>query len=179
MLEQLMADPIVSVLSKLALSRLMEMRNEAAEQITDLQQQLSWIDRAVVEKSGGKPAGAFVAPPSRPGRRKSSKREAILAVLGSREPGRAWVPGEVRDALNEQGIESNTAAVRVALRRMLEAGEVERGGPNDSGWKLPSDDEAAGEAPADDQRSANGYRPESAFASIDRPAVAAASTSLT
>lgn len=160
-----MPDPIVSVLSELALSRLHEMRADASNQITDLQHQLTWIDRAIAEKGAGNPSGAYVPSPNRAGRRKSSKREAILAVLGSRGPGHVWAPSEVREALIERGIDpSTTAAIRVALRRMHEAGEVQRGGTNDSGWKLPSDETATNEAPTDDTRPANGYAPEGALA---------------
>jgi len=165
MLDHMVVDPIVSVLSKLALSRLNEMRLEASEQITDLQQQLTWIERAVKEKGGSsrEPATPPVPQP-RIGRRRSSKREAILNVLASRQPGRAWAPSEIRVALDERGIGSSTESVRVALRRMLDAGEVERGGPDGLGWKLPFDDTATTEAPSDEPRSANGYAPEGVLA---------------
>lgn len=141
----------------------MEMRNDAAGQISDLQQQLAWIDRAIAEKSNGKPIGSYVASSSRPGRRRSAKREAIVNVLGSRERGRAWAPQEVRDSLEAtHGIDSTPEAVRVLLRRMLADGEVERGGKNNMGWKLPSDN-ATTEAQSDEPRSANGYAPEGAL----------------
>ena len=163
----LMSDPIVALLAKQPLPRLNDMLREASEQIADLRQQTVWIERAIKEREGGSlsmlPASRETSEPRQGGRRRSAKREAILDVLGSREPGRAWTPSEVRAALNERGISSSTENVRVTLRRMLDAGDVERGGADGLGWKLPSDGSAADQAPPDESRSANGYAPEGAL----------------
>lgn len=167
-----MPDPIVALLLKQSVSRLNEMRTQAAGQISDLQQQVAWIDRAIIEKGAGSTSAiSSAATPERvgrvvrrAGRRRSFKRDAILSVLSSHELDHVWTPNEVKDALHQlHGLDSTPEAVRVALRRMHEAGEVERGGPNNTGWKLPSNGDAPAERPADEPRSANGYAPEGAL----------------
>jgi len=110
-------------------------------QIADLRVQGVWIQRAIDHKLG---TGTSAAPatdrgvdaPTAAKRTRSSKRNLIKAIMRT-DPGRTWLPSEVRDTLAAQGVESTAAAVRVALRRMGDDNEVVR--PDDgNGWILAS-----------------------------------------
>ncbi len=131
-------NPVIELLAKQSTSRLRDMDKQIGEQIEDLRVQHDWVLRALAEK--GVSATPAPAPSvsngngERPKRKRSNKRQAITQVLLT-DPGRVWLPSEVRDALLAQGVDSTAAAVRVTLRRMGDDGELER--PSDgNGWKL-------------------------------------------
>ncbi len=159
-----MVDPIPALLAQQSRSFLRKLREDGEKQVRDLQQQLAWIDRALAEKENDAPRRPITVTPAanggKTGRHLSMQRRLIKQILVSREPGRVWAPAELKVALNEYGLEPSNEAVRVTLRRMGEAGEVERGA-NGSGWKLPS-------ARADKQVSGEGYGPVSTSTATDR-----------
>lgn len=130
-------DPIVDLLAKQSTARLRDMLNYATKQIDDLLVQRAWIERALADKG----APAMRATPStsaqaQPKHRRSSKRDAIIAAMRT-QPKRVWLPSEVRDALAEDGIAMTVEAVRVALRRIGDGGNLVRP-HNGNGWMLPT-----------------------------------------
>lgn len=141
------ANPVIELLAKQSVARLRDMEKDIGAQIEDLTVQRVWVQRALAEK-GASPINAAEAPTAvstnggRPKRKRSNKRQAITQVLLT-DPGRVWLPSEVRDALLAQGVDSTAAAVRVTLRRMGDDGELER--PTDGyGWKLADPNLAPG-----------------------------------
>ncbi len=138
------ADPFIELLVKQSAQRLREMRVQIDADMAKLQFQRDYVDQALAEKQAS-PAHAVPGDggpdPSKPARRvrgvrRSNKRDAIRAVMQSR-PEALWMPADVRDHLANQGVETTRDAVRVALKRMLELGDVERvDGSN--GFKLAS-----------------------------------------
>jgi hypothetical protein len=125
-------DPVVALLAKQSKNRLQTMQRQVRDQIESLQAQDEMIAQALAEK--GQPGtDAQNGTPKAQGR-PSNKRDVFKKIIASR-PDHAWLPAEMRDALAAEGIESNSPAIRVMLRRMGEAGEIERG-PDGTGWKL-------------------------------------------
>lgn len=135
-----MADPVTALLTKQSVARLRDMEREIASQLSDLQTQQVWVQRALAEKGASPASASSTDTPgtssngNRPKRKRSNKRQAITQVLLT-DPARVWLPSEVRDALAAQGIDSTAAAVRVTLRRMGDDGELERP-PDGNGWTL-------------------------------------------
>lgn len=160
-----MDDPITTLLAQQSRARLIKLRTDAHKQILDLQQQITWLDRAI-EQKGGAPS-APVGPERRAGRKRSEQRQAIREILNSRGVGRPWQPSEVQVALTQRGLNPTTEAVRVTLRRMEAAGETKK---DSDGWRLVSAEATPmnGAAPADDASSGAAQEPESAPAAENR-----------
>jgi len=139
-----MEDPLVSLLARQSAKSLREMDESIGGQLEDLTTQRTWVRRALAAKGVElEPEAARAAPSAtsngngkRPGRKRGSKRGAILQIMrNDHDPERIWLPSEVREALERMGIDVTVEAVRVTLRRMGEDQELVR--PADgNGWKL-------------------------------------------
>ena len=162
-----MMDPFTTLLAKESRSKLTKLRGEAQQQIYELQAQISAIDRVIADRTGDEGPVRTVndaVRASKPGRRRGEQREAIMAILGSRPQLDIWDNGEIKDALNERGIDPTAEALRVQLRRMEESREIERAG---GGWRLMSTATPNGSAP-DNQGADEGYGAVSTSAATDR-----------
>ena len=127
-------DPVVALLAKQSKNRLQAMQRQVREQIESLQAQDEMIAQALAEK--GEPRHNGHNGTTKPQGQANNKRDIFKRIIASR-PDHAWLPAEVRAALVAEGIESNSPAIRVMLRRMGEAGDIARG-PDGNGWKLAS-----------------------------------------
>ena len=127
-------DPVVALLAKQSKSRLRQMQREIEDQLDGLKIQGELVARALAEK--GEPARNGSGSKPGTGGSGNNKREMFLDIIGSR-PDHLWRPADMRAALKERGVESESAAIRVMLRRMGEAGLIERG-PGNEGWRLAS-----------------------------------------
>jgi len=54
---------------------------------------------------------------------RGANRRAILAVMAT-DPARSWVQREVRDQLQQRGVEMTPENLRVTMRRMADKGEL-------------------------------------------------------
>lgn len=133
-----MVDPVVELLAKQSVARLREMDAQIEAQIADLSVQGTWVKRALAEKGQEVPPATTTngVEPERVKRRRGSKRDAIIELMQT-DPGRVWLPSQVRAGLLERNIDSTVEAIRVALRRMGDDHELERG-DDGNGWKLAS-----------------------------------------
>jgi hypothetical protein len=146
-------NPVVALLATQSTKRLREMDNAIAEQLADLNAQRVWVRRALSSKGASLDAEPEAGTPSahngngkRPGRKRGSKREAIVELMRT-DPRRVWLPSEVRASLEQQGIDVTVEAVRVTLRRMGDDNELVR--PEDgNGWML-APDPLSSEGPGD------------------------------
>ena len=150
----------MSLLAKQSAKSLREIDESISGQLADLTIQRTWVRRALAAKGIELEPEATTASPivasngnrngtrTRPGRRRGSKRGAILELMRT-EPERVWLPSEVRAGLIQQGIDVTVEAVRVTLRRMGADDELVR--PDDgNGWKVAPDIPSSGEPSATD-----------------------------
>src|SRR4051794_23549094 len=107
-------DPVVAFLAKQSRNRLREMQGEIREQIASLKSQDEMVARALAEKGelANAPNEAASPKPAAPG----NKRALYLDIMATR-PDHAWLPAEIRERLASLGMESNSPAIRVMLRR--------------------------------------------------------------
>lgn len=150
-------DFFIELLVKQSAQRLREMRAQIDANMAKLSFQREYVDQALAEKhaspsfhpstGAGAPASSVEGKPARRQRasRRSNKRDAIRGVMET-NPERIWMPAEVRDRLENQGVDTTRDAVRVAMKRMLELGDVERVGDR-NGFKLASRNSTNGDVP--------------------------------
>jgi len=164
------SEMILDLLTKQSATRLREMRDNLRAEITRLQFEAEYVERALEAKQSKKAAataapavpGAPAAPQQAPGTDgdetlsgsgRSNKREPILQIART-DPERVWMPSDMRDALARQGIATTPDAIRVTMRRMLLEGLFERG-PKHQGFILVTDDQDA-DSPAQSSPASNG-----------------------
>jgi hypothetical protein len=139
--------------------RLREMRAQIDADMAKLRFQAEYVDQALAAKQGTSTSATgttdgMAGDQSKATRRRSrsNRGEAIKAIMET-DPHRLWMPYEIREHLAHQGIEATRDAVRVAMKRLLTLGDLERVEGHD-GFKLASQNGA--NADADPGLSENG-----------------------
>lgn len=162
-------DLFLQLLSKHSASRLRELRAEADEKIRQGELERDYITRALESKGAVEPTQPVRAH-SAPGRKTGaagggSSREPIRKIVAS-EPGRTWMPSQVRDELARR-FEMNVKAttVRAAMKRLLDEGVFARPNDGPNGFKLASTNGSGGEPHVEATSSGpNGYERKDALA---------------
>jgi hypothetical protein len=154
---------ILELLMKQSANRLRQMDEELTAEIRRLQFEAEYVHRALEQKQGGRVQSstrASALSPATPALdrnqhapRRASKREPIMRIVRE-DPERVWMPADVRERLNAEGIDMTTDATRVAMRRMLDDGLFHRG-PGGQGFKLASPNGTLEDAIAGPTRNGN------------------------
>lgn len=122
--------------------RLLNRRRENKEMIDRLGFENRYIDAELGRRSGAGPAQSKNAPTRKVGTRRQNKNDAIKTVMRT-DATAAWVPAVVRDRLAAEGIDATKDAIRVAMGRMADAGELVRDVTARGAFRLPDEQLAA------------------------------------
>jgi hypothetical protein len=155
-------DPLYELLLRQSVTRLRDMQANIRDQRRRLDFEEEYVARALAAKGAdsGTPSDSDSSSakptPQRAARRRSGRNNTrhVIKQRMAKDAERVWLPSDMERALADDGVTLARAAIRNAMKRMVETGELRRPpGANPQGFLLVQDENGAAEWPGQDELS--------------------------